>query len=109
MKDDVLRQGELVHARTEAAEINIKTEQLKEQWTRTESDLSKERTRLGKIMRLWKDYDRKQEEMYDWLTGILTSLRALEHQDKTIAVVKSQISLIQVNTPKILFEVFFEA
>ena len=61
-----------------------------------ESDLSKERVRLEKIMRLWNDYDRKQEEMYEWLSGILSSLRALEHQDKTIDVVKSQISLIQV-------------
>jgi DNA repair ATPase RecN len=96
VKNDVLRQGEHVHARTEAAGVNVKIEQLREEWMGIESDLSKERVRLEKIMRLWNDYDRKQEEMYEWLSGILSSLRALEHQDKTIDVVKSQISLIQV-------------
>ena len=96
VKDDVLRQGERVHARTEAAEVNVKIEQLKEEWVGIENDLSKERGRLEKIMRLWNDYDRKQEEMYEWLSGILSSLRALEHQERTINVVKSQISLIQV-------------
>ena len=77
--------------------MNVKIEQLREEWTGIESDLSKERVRLERIMKLWKDYDRKQEEMYEWLTGILSSLRALQHQDKTIDVVKSQISLIQVS------------
>ena len=96
VKDDVLRQGEHVHARTEAAGVNVKIEQLREEWSGIESDLSRERGRLEKIMRLWKDYDRKQEEMYDWLTGILSSLRELEHRDKSIDVVRSQIALIQV-------------
>jgi hypothetical protein len=96
VKDDVLRQGEHVHTKTEAADVNVKIEQLREEWVGIENDLSKERGRLEKIMRLWNDYERKQEEMYEWLSGILSSLRVLEHQEKTIDVVKSQISLIQV-------------
>ncbi|XP_028409089.1 uncharacterized protein LOC114531672 [Dendronephthya gigantea] len=95
VKDDLLRQGEHVHARTEAAGVNVKIEQLREEWTGIESDLGRERGRLEKVMRLWKDYDRKQEEMYDWLTGILSSLRDLEHRDRSIEVVKRQIALIQ--------------
>ena len=96
VKDDVLRQGENVLARTDAADVNVKAEQLREEWVWIESSLSKERVRLEKIMRLWKDYDRKQEEMYEWLSGILTSLRALEDREKSIDVVKSQLALIQV-------------
>ena len=109
MKDDVLRQGEHVHARTEAAGVSVKIEQLREEWKGMEDDLSKERGRLEKIMKLWKDYDRKQEEMYEWLTRILSSLHALEHQDKTIDVVKSQISLIQVSNREILNKSLFSA
>lgn len=96
MKDDILRHGESICARTEAAEVNVKVEQLRDEWLLMESDLGKERRRLEKIMRLWKEYDGKHEEMYEWLTRILTSLRALEHREKTIDVVKSQIALIKV-------------
>lgn len=96
MKSDVLRQGEQLHTRTEAAGVNVMLEQLKEDWDGIEGDLTKERARLENVMKLWKDYDRRQDDMNDWLDDILTSLRALEHNDETIDMVRSQIELIQV-------------
>ncbi|XP_046859809.1 nesprin-1-like isoform X2 [Xenia sp. Carnegie-2017] len=95
VKSDVLRQGEQLHTRTEAAGVSVMLEQLKEDWDGIEGDLTKERARLENVMKLWKDYDRRQDDMNDWLDDILTSLRALEHNDETIDMVRSQIELIQ--------------
>ena len=97
MMDNLLKQGEGVLSRTEAAEVNVKTEQLKEDWANIRSDLSKQRERLENVMRLWKDYDRRQGEIYEWLTQLLTRLRELRPNEKDLNVVNKQLDQIQVS------------
>lgn len=96
VKDNVLHQAEDVLAKTEAADIHIKSEQLREGWESIENDLYKERYRLESVMKLWKEYNRRQEEIYEWLNQVLAVLRDLKPSKRTLKSVKNQLSDLQV-------------